>query len=406
MIVSPKKDCPHIQALELYPLEKFKTLPFHHFKCEKCTEESELWICLTCSLAFCGRYINNHFKAHFEENPSHCICLSILDLSVWCYNCETEGFADPGSYIESALVFPYIQAYSDFKFGSNFHPSSHSIDSLLTTEKCIQLKYTNFIELLKNRKFTRIVLLTGAGISTSAGIPDFRSNTGLFKNVIEKFNVKSPEDFFCKELFKTKPELFYSFCKGMDFDHYSPTRTHFFIRYLMEQQLAKILFTQNIDGLEIKAGIDQNKIVFAHGTTTLGHCSQCNEPIDINEIKECVKNGLVKYCPKCGGPCKPRIVLFGENLPNNFYESMHFLQETDLVIIMGTSLKVEPFASLTDMVDKKSWIVVINREKVGNFNYNNISSTKLFLEGTCDDVVKQILEDCGWWDDFSHKYNI
>ena len=114
----------------------------------------------------------------------------------------------------------------------------------------------------------------------------------------------------------------------------------------------------------------------------------------------------VKYCPKCGGPCKPRIVLFGENLPNNFYESMHFLQETDLVIIMGTSLKVEPFASLTDMVDKKSWIVVINREKVGNFNYNNISSTKLFLEGTCDDVVKQILEDCGWWDDFSHKYNI
>ena len=409
MIVSPKNDCPHVEKLELYPIEKFQALPFHHFKCEKCSESIELWICLTCSYAFCGRYISNHYQEHLKENPDHCVCMSTMDLSVWCYLCETDGFSDLGSYIDSKKVAPYIKAYSAFKFGDNFNPSASSIDASLQIpiEKCKALKYTNLIELLKNNKFKRIVFLTGAGISTSAGIPDFRSNTGLFKDVMEKYNVESPEDFFSKELFLKKPQLFYEFCKGMDFDKYKPTRTHYFIKYLLEKGIAKIVFTQNIDGLEDKAGIDKDKVVFAHGTISEGHCSVCDEKVDIFLIKECIKNGVVRYCLKCKGPCKPHIVLYGENLPNNFYASMNYLNETDLVFVIGTSLKVEPFASLTDMVNtNKSWIVVINKEIVGDFDYDNIGSKSLFLEGFCDDVVKKLLEDCGWWEEFYHEYNI
>ena len=86
---------------------------------------------------------------------------------------------------------------------------------------------------------------------------------------------------------------------------------------------------------------------------------------------------------------------------------MNYLNETDLVFVIGTSLKVEPFASLTDMVNtNKSWIVVINKEIVGDFDYDNIGSKSLFLEGFCDDVVKKLLEDCGWWEEFYHEYNI
>ena len=334
MFVSPRKDCSHIKADELYPLEKFKYLPFSKLKCAECSEITELWICLHCSKSFCGRYINNHFKGHFEKNESHCICLSILDLSVWCYKCITDGFSDPGSYIESPISDSYIGIFSEFKFGENFRPTEEAISNSLqfTHAKSKDMKYNNFIELLKNLHFKNVVFLTGAGISTSAGIPDFRSNTGVFQSITEKYNLKSPEMFFSKDLFIKQPELFYDFLRKLDTEKYNPTITHYFMRYLIQEKgIGKMIFTQNIDSLELKAGIDKSKIVFAHGNSSEAHCAKCNEEIDIEEVRECIKNFEVKKCPKCSGPCKPKIVLYGENLPNNFYENTPILCDADLL---------------------------------------------------------------------------
>ena len=85
--VQVKKDCPHVNSRNLFPLEKFKSLPFADLKCKNCEEKSELWICLFCGEAYCSRYINSHFVDHNNSNPEHCLCLGIVDLSVWCYEC-------------------------------------------------------------------------------------------------------------------------------------------------------------------------------------------------------------------------------------------------------------------------------------------------------------------------------
>ncbi len=97
----------------------------------------------------------------------------------------------------------------------------------LDTDKVADIKYQNFIEMLKAGKFKNISFMTGAGISTSAGIPDFRSSEGgLFKTLQKKYNLEKPEDFFSIKLFREKPELFYEFSKEFDVSKYKPTITH------------------------------------------------------------------------------------------------------------------------------------------------------------------------------------
>ena len=110
MIVNPKKDCPHVENSTLLDIDKFKKIPFDELKCQKCDESKELWICLICGEIYCSRYINGHFVEHNKSNPDHCLCLGVIDLSIWCFECinnkqydsneETEGHPEEkGSYI-------------------------------------------------------------------------------------------------------------------------------------------------------------------------------------------------------------------------------------------------------------------------------------------------------------------
>ena len=166
---------------------------------------------------------------------------------------------------------------------------------------------------------------------------------------------------------------------------------------------------ENIDGLEKKAKIPDEKLVFAHGNFYTGHCAQCNIPIDIEKINEGVKKGEVYYCPKCKGPCKPNVVFYGENLPTRFFEKIQDSKDVDLIIIMGTSLKVNPFASLPYMTNPDAYKLVFNMEEVGYYGYHYLECDDLFIEGKTDKNIIQFLKDTNLFDEFSkfikYKYH-
>ena len=123
-------------------------------------------------------------------------------------------------------------------------------------------------------KAEKIMVMTGAGLSTPSGIPDFRSpGSGIYDN-LQKFSLPYPEAIFDIAYFQAKPEPFYAWVKefwpGVN---YKPNDGHFFIQKLNDTQKLLRLYTQNIDGLELLAGLPQEKIVFAHGSFASASCT-------------------------------------------------------------------------------------------------------------------------------------
>jgi NAD-dependent histone deacetylase SIR2 len=243
--------------------------------------------------------------------------------------------------------------------------------------------------------------MIGAGISTSAGIPDFRSNTGLFKQLQDKYNLSSPEEFFLLTTFYSNPKYFYEFTKLFDLSKINSTITHKFINYFVHKNIVKYIFTQNIDGLEIKAKIPKEKLIFAHGSFYEGNCPRCDIPIDIEKINEGIEKGEVYYCPQCKGPTKPYVVFYGEGLPKMFFQKIEESKDTDLIIIMGTSLKVRPFANIPFLTNNYAFKMVFNMEKVGDYGYNYLEDDSIFIKGKTDANVIKFLKDIDMLDEFA-----
>ena len=406
MLVSPKRDCPHISQNSFLNLETFKNLNFKTLKCECCSENNELWICISCGKAFCGRFINNHyFTEHFTKDNSHCICISMLDLSVWCYQCMTPGFNDPGSYIESEISSNFVKILSDFKFGDNSNSiNKNEINSSLslTKEQQTQIKYDNFIELLKKDKFKIISFLIGEGINNNK-----ETNKNSLETIFEKTKKNYPElekinfeDLFSRELFLSNPRILYLFLKEFMASENGlcyPNLNHYFIKYLSEKAFGSFVFTENFDGNEIKCGISSKNIIFTKGCILVGHCDECKQRIDINLINKGIEEEIIVKCEKCGGPCKPNIFLKGEEIYNYFYSKVNNIVNSKLIFIIGSDLSTMPFKDITHIINKNNpWIVVINQKEVGNFKYYDISTKEIFLQGKCEDVIKKIIKDCGW----------
>ena len=357
------------------------------------------FLCLSCGLILNTReLINSHLN---EEN--HSIVINLTDISIWCLECQNPmiKYEQKGTPLilnetQIHLIKNHIQYLREKKYFIPFY-------KFFSQEDIHSIKYSKFIQNFKEKKFKNMIFMVGAGISTTAGIPDFRSKTGLFQQLQDKYGMHSPEEFFQKKTFLEKPELFYEFCKIFDLTQVKPTITHKFMKYMIDQGIVKYVFTQNIDGLELKAKIPKEKIVFAHGSFTEGHCSKCGKKIDINIINQGIENGKVVYCDTCNGPCKPNVVFYGEDLSEDFYKKAAESKDCDLVIILGTSLQVYPFAKIPKLLDIKSWKVVFNRDKVGNFLYNFLFSNTLFIQGTTDNTVLKFLEDIDLLNDFK-KY--
>jgi len=214
-----------------------------------------------------------------------------------------------------------------------------------------------------------IVCMAGAGLSTASGIPDFRSpNTGIYAN-LKKYNLPYPEAIFEINYFRENPRPFNTWAKeffpGVN---YLPNKGHYFLKVLQDKGKLLKYFTQNIDGLERLAGLDEDKVVEAHGTFSSAACIQCNSNYDIIDLKEKILMDEDVSCKSCGSWVKPNIVFFGEALPPRFFDEAEMDCEfCDQLICMGTSLEVYPFAGIVDAPKHKTPRLLINYDLVGSF---------------------------------------
>jgi NAD-dependent SIR2 family protein deacetylase len=271
-------------------------------------------------------------------------------------------------------------------------------------------KYEEIINLLKTNQLKNITFITGAGISTAAGIPDFRSSNGLFAQTQKKYNLSNPAQFFQIGLFYSHPEYFYDFCKNVEkqINSCKPTKAHLFQGFLCQKGLVRRIFTQNVDGLEIKAGCPKELCTFAHGRIDVAGCPECLRDYDIEELKKKIYNDEIAYCEKCKRPIKPKVVFYGEYLPQSYFDSFADITKTDCAIIMGTSLEVYPFNRLACNVPNDSWRVLINLVKVSGaffttnrLKFDNEYKKDCFIQGYTDDVIQKIVDDCGWTNEFN-----
>ncbi|KAI0086449.1 DHS-like NAD/FAD-binding domain-containing protein, partial [Irpex rosettiformis] len=237
-----------------------------------------------------------------------------------------------------------------------------------------------------------LILCRYIGVSTSAGIPDFRSPETAEQANLQRLNLPYPEAVFEINFFRENPKPFYTLARALYPGKYRPTPTHSFVKVLHDRKLLKMCFTQNIDTLERLAGVPDQAIVEAHGSFAHQHCIECGTWYDGHKLKEEILRGEIAYCYECSGLVKPDIVFFGEALPPRFHNNIGNLRSADLLIIIGTSLTVHPFASLTQIVPEGCPRILINMDQAGDIGTR---ADDVLLLGKCDDVVRQLCEALG-----------
>lgn len=164
---------------------------------------------------------------------------------------------------------------------------------------------------------------------------------------------------------------------------------------LAKKKLLHMLFTQNIDCLERAAGVPSELIVEAHGSFAKQRCIECTVPLPDAEMRRCVESATPAICVRegCGGLVKPDIVFFGEQLPDTFFSNVTVPQEADLVIVVGTSLTVHPFATLPTMARDGVPRLLFNMERVGDFGTR---ADDVLCLGECDDGIRKLVDELGW----------
>ncbi|XP_060574816.1 NAD-dependent protein deacetylase sirtuin-2-like [Ruditapes philippinarum] len=281
-----------------------------------------------------------------------------------------------------------------------------------------EVSFEGIARYFKSDKCKNIVTMAGAGISTSAGIPDFRSpGSGLYDN-LQKYNLPHPQAIFDIGFFHENPEPFFTLCKDLFPESYKPTPCHYFIKLLEKKNKLMRHFTQNIDTLERVAGLSDDKNVEAHGSFNTGHCLECSDEYSLEWMKEQIfsksTETVVPKCIKedCDGVVKPDIVFFGESLPQKFAQNASDLDRCDCLIVMGTSLVVQPFASLTSRTKETTPRLYINLENTsagsgdfmsmmffggGGFDFDKEDNIRdVFWQGTCDDGCYALADLLGW----------
>jgi NAD-dependent deacetylase len=210
------------------------------------------------------------------------------------------------------------------------------------------------------RESSRIVALSGAGISTEAGIPDFRGHGGLWENeaLMRQLSLSG---------FKRDPEAFYrgSMKLFSTMGQAKPTLAHKLLVRLEEMGKLTAVVTQNIDGLHHAAG--SRKVYELHGTYHTGHCPKCSARFEMADFYSRLADGRLKVplCPGCAKPIKPDIVLFEDLLPEDAWQgSVEAAAQCDLMLVCGSSLVVYPAAELPMIaISGGAALVIVNKEE-------------------------------------------
>ncbi|MCH7567246.1 MAG: NAD-dependent deacylase [Nitrospirae bacterium] len=225
------------------------------------------------------------------------------------------------------------------------------------SESSLQLQTRQAADLLRNSK--RAVALTGAGFSTPSGIPDFRSAHSGVWNQVDPMEVASLASF------RFDPEKFYGWFHSLAEMIWiaQPNAAHIALASLEEDGIVHGVVTQNVDGLHQRAG--SKNVYELHGHLREAVCVECFQRYDGGPLFEIfVETGKAPYCESCGGPLKPEIVLFGEQLPYEALAAANALFDAaDMVIVGGSSLEVTPAAELPyRAVEHGARLVILNRE--------------------------------------------
>ena len=268
----------------------------------------------------------------------------------------------------------------------------------------------SFYESLANGSFKSIVLVLGAGISVSAGIPDFRSPGGLFEAVQENFGhqfpevMQRPEHLLSRTFCDENPEVWKNevipMLRSWKLEDTEPTITHRLIGWLFKQGWLTRVYTQNIDGLELHSSI-------------------------LSEIPKSKKSKYKESIIQAHGSMRDgTVVLYGDSLPDRFFQVCNDdfkspKKPVDLVLVMGTSLQVAPFCAIPNMVPKQATRILVDPfpNRVISMNPWSMTSTKLggrqvklcslwgksnspwkhelLVQSTSDDFVRKFFESSG-----------
>jgi NAD-dependent SIR2 family protein deacetylase len=139
----------------------------------------------------------------------------------------------------------------------------------------------------------------------------------------------------------------------------SPTKCHEFIAWLEEMNKVSIIVTQNCDMLHHLSG--SKKVLECHGTFRTAHCLYCDKKFHLTDYKHTISDGMIPRC-ECGGIIKPDIVFFGEKIPEDFYQVINFQPEADMILILGTSLNVQPSSKFALEIAERVPSVIVNLE--------------------------------------------
>ncbi|OXG14401.1 NAD-dependent histone deacetylase SIR2 [Cryptococcus neoformans Tu259-1] len=316
-------------------------------------------------------------------------------------------------------------------------------------------------------KSKKIIVLSGAGISTSCGIPDFRSSTGLYAQLQEegKYELDDPQQMFDIRFFREKPEVFYSFAKQIYPSNFVPSPCHRWIKMLEDRGVLLRNYTQNIDTLESLAGVE--RVLQCHGSFKSASCLRCKHRVPGRTIEPYIMSQQIPYCGSCREICaaerearrayreklkklkakakgkskadewddgdddeddesadewgggepgiiKPDITFFGQALDSEFDECLFKdREEVDLLVVIGTSLKVAPVSEVLTHIPHSVPQIFINLTPVYHVQpdvsvffhlfFNLLDSClpfcvclKISLLGDADSIVTYLSDRLGW----------
>eukprot|EP01004_Peranema_trichophorum_P002863 NODE_1890_length_1766_cov_42.093122_g1607_i0.p1 GENE.NODE_1890_length_1766_cov_42.093122_g1607_i0~~NODE_1890_length_1766_cov_42.093122_g1607_i0.p1 ORF type:complete len:530 (-),score=67.80 NODE_1890_length_1766_cov_42.093122_g1607_i0:123-1712(-) len=386
--VNPKLNCPHVNS-SVSPLPIQRAVELFKTPCLECGDSSENWICLKCHGVYCARYIQGHMIQHNTTTRHPCV-LSYGDLNTWCYDCDSYILSPALKSAHEAIYLAKFETLPSSNIGIITAPGfggpvlgeqEREEDLPILVKKAEEL--ANLI-----RRSRHIVFFTGAGISTSAKIPDFRGPQGVWT-------------------LQAKGET--SSC-NLELEQASPTPCHMAILSLMKHLESNnrtcYVVSQNIDGLHRRSGIPAGNISELHGNSFIEICWKCGKDYlrtydaalrsgkGGRNCEECLAR-VPCHCHctsntcSCGGVLKDSIIHFGEDLPREaLNKAQVHCKAADLCIVLGSSLVVAPANQLPrDTALNGGKLVIVNLQHT---LLDGMADLRIF--GKTDQLMQLVME--------------